>query len=83
METPNTNRCHPSEAAGAAATATSAAPGPGWTRPKRRRRPLTAINPTHHGRRSGQRTGPAPSRGEKLRNRGGERSNFLTSTLTD
>lgn len=51
---PQINRCHSLGEAGAAATDSSAAPGPGWTGPRRRRRPLTAINPTHHGRRSGQ-----------------------------
>lgn len=70
------------EAAGAEATDKSVAPGSGWTGPRRRRRPLTAINPTHHGRRSGPGTGPAPSGEQKLRNGGGDGSNFLALTLT-
>lgn len=36
-----------------------------------------AINPTHHGRRSGPGTGPAPSRGEKIRSGGGDSNNFV------
>jgi len=47
--------------------------------PRRRRRPLPASDPTHHGRRGGPRTGPA--RGPGRRDAGGGGGSFPAVTL--